>query len=1448
MKLFRSIILVLGGFALLVVAPGLLPRAAAAPADLDATFGSGGKVDTNITSGDNVAESVVVQSDGKIVVAGYTGLSPNFEFALVRYNASGSLDTSFNGTGKVITSFGNSNDYGRSVALQSNGKILVVGSGNNNTFLLARYNADGGLDTSFNGAGKVTTAIGSNSTYGQSVAVQNDGRIVVAGYAVNNGSNAGDIALARYNTNGSLDTSFNGTGKVTTAIGTSDDRGFSVALQADGKIVVVGDSFIGSKSSFAVVRYNSDGSLDTSFNGTGKVTTAIGTSDDQATSVALQNDGKIVAAGASNVGATTRFALVRYNANGALDSSFGSGGKVTTSFTGNTDVALSVAVQSDAKIVVAGHAGSFGSPDFALARYNDDGSLDVSFGTGGKATTDIASGDDAGHSMAVQSNGKIVVAGKVFDGSNYSFAVVRYEGGPDTATVSPLLIAPSTGSANKNPSSVVFSLPEAAQAATVTLTFDDGITPRVLALAGSEESQGRHNFSFNPTNPTASVQISSGAAIPDGTYTVTLSYQDALGNPAASASASNVLIDTTPPILTLPANISTEATSASGAVVNFSVNASDMASGAVMPSANPPSGGTFSLGMTTVNVSATDGAGNTQTGSFTVTVRDTTAPVVTPPANVTAEATSANGAVVSYAVATASDAVGVTSLTYSKGNGTTFAIGTTTVTATAKDAANNTGTGAFTLTVRDTTGPVITVPANFTAEATSANGAAVSFSVSASDAVDGVSPVTAAPVSGSTFLLGTTTVNVSATDGFGNTKTGSFTVTVRDTTKPTLNLPANVIAEATGPSGAVVNSSVSASDAVSGPLVPTVSPVSGSTFSIGTTTVNASATDNAGNMQTGTFTVMVSDTTAPTASVPTTLTVPAGPTGEAALGDLSANVTRSDAVGVVSVVQSPTASTVKPLGAHPVTFTMKDAANNQKTVQTTVIVGFAPVTEPIVTPSAKAGPVVKGAATGAPAPGAGTGGLPAGTTLGAFFTPAIGDFRDLAARVTLLAGTKRVGAIYVEDGAGVGSLTAFQGKQADGLATGVTFKSFLDPVLAPGGAIAFGAKVNGLKPTEDEALWTDALGGGLQPILREGHDVPGLLTGTTLKSVTSISLRDGELVVLLKLNPAKGLVTTKNDQVLLRITPSGTNVLLRTGDATNGPRALAITAFVPGQFSKGQGRTHADAGVVVRVKTDTDGDQFVLIDDDGTKQVRLSTSAQNPLLGAQATKMFIPATAGSGTAARITAKFAGRPKLVDSVIFNSSNQFFDHMQSAGDPIPGGGATFASFADPVMNDTPRAVFLAKIAGTNFTTANNTALYDWDATYAVSEIVSTGRAAADGNAVALADTAWKSFTNYALPDGPGVGVIFSAEVTGKAVTAKNKLGLWAEDSEGLVRMLLRGDQDVTLSPGVTKKLANFTLLDALPGSFGSRRSYNSSGSVAVLATFTDKTQALLRVDVP
>ncbi len=405
-----------------------------ADGSLDTNFHPIGKVSTPVGASDDFGHAIVVQKDGKILVAGTASNGSNRDFALVRYNADGTRDTAFDGNGEVLTDFNGVDAIGYGVALQADGKILVAGftgNGFNDDFAVARYNPDGSLDKTFNSTGLVTTDFAGRTDDASAVAVQPDGKIVVVG-TVQVGSSSYVFGVARYNSNGTLDTTFNGTGKVTSMVTPS---GFSianaVAIQPDGKIVVAGYAMGSSNYDFAVVRFNANGSLDPSFLVTGKETTAIGHSDDFGQSVALQNDGKIVVAGTSYTGSKYVSTLVRYDRNGDMDTTFNPTGRTATvsNAVGTGDyVGSKVTLQADGKIVLAGNAFNGSTPVVAVLRFTSSGVPDSTFNGTGQVLTSFWSGASAG-AVALQADGKIVVGGAVSDGTNEDFAVLRYVGG-----------------------------------------------------------------------------------------------------------------------------------------------------------------------------------------------------------------------------------------------------------------------------------------------------------------------------------------------------------------------------------------------------------------------------------------------------------------------------------------------------------------------------------------------------------------------------------------------------------------------------------------------------------------------------------------------------------------------------------------------------------------------------------------------------------------------------------------------------------------------------------------------------------------------------------------------------------------------------------------------------------------------------------------------------------
>jgi len=399
---------------------------------LDTSFGQDGRVLTNFGGGRDWGRALVIQPDGKLVIAGYTFSGNSYDVVVARYHPDGGLDTSFSGDGKVATDVNNTVARARAVALQGDGKILVAGEAwdTDPDFFLLRYNPDGSLDASFDGDGKTMVNFICYDV-GQALAVQADGKILVGG---STGTSSKYFALARFNQDGSLDTSFDGDGMLTVDVTDDSDYGYALALQEDGKILMAGFSE-GTNYNFALIRCNTDGSLDTTFDGDGKLTTDFAAGNDHAFDLAVQSDGKIIAAGYA-WGTREDFALARYNADGSLDTTFDADGKLTTDFAGNGDIAISVELQTDGKIVAAGVTDNYVNDNFALARYNADGSLDTGFDGDGRVVTDLAGWDDVVYGLALLEDGRVVAAGTgIFNKYDMNdFGAVRYnaDGSLDT--------------------------------------------------------------------------------------------------------------------------------------------------------------------------------------------------------------------------------------------------------------------------------------------------------------------------------------------------------------------------------------------------------------------------------------------------------------------------------------------------------------------------------------------------------------------------------------------------------------------------------------------------------------------------------------------------------------------------------------------------------------------------------------------------------------------------------------------------------------------------------------------------------------------------------------------------------------------------------------------------------------------------------------------------------
>jgi uncharacterized delta-60 repeat protein len=410
-------------------------QSANAAGTLDTTFGTGGTSVTSFNGIDDEAYAMAIQpADGKIILAGMTKTSTGaYQFALARYNADGSLDTGFGTGGKVTTAIGTKDDEVYALAVQpADGKIIAAGvtetSANAYQIALARYNANGSLDTTFGTGGKVTTAIGTLNDGVNALAIQPaDGKIVAAG-STETSAHAYQFALVRYDANGSLDPAFGSSGVATTAIGTIDDTVYALALLSSGEILAAGytQTTLNASDSFALARYSAAGALDSSFGTGGIVTTHLGSALDLAYAMVVQTDGKILLGGCKEAASADQFALVRYGTSGSVDTTFGTGGTATTTLGATDSWINSLALQSDQKIIAVGSMIGTSGSSMAVARFTAAGALDPSFGTGGVGKVSSSQGNLFGNCGALQSDGKIVVAGTLSVGATQpEFAVSR---------------------------------------------------------------------------------------------------------------------------------------------------------------------------------------------------------------------------------------------------------------------------------------------------------------------------------------------------------------------------------------------------------------------------------------------------------------------------------------------------------------------------------------------------------------------------------------------------------------------------------------------------------------------------------------------------------------------------------------------------------------------------------------------------------------------------------------------------------------------------------------------------------------------------------------------------------------------------------------------------------------------------------------------------------------
>lgn len=399
------------------------------PGDLDLNFNGSGHLFIDVNGADELATNVLVQPNGKIIVTGTSTTPTSYDFVVTRRNPDGSPDNTFSYDGVATTLISASGVVSFGSALQSDGKIVVVGYGSFMTGtngVVLRYNADGSLDNTFGTNGKAELSFAPNALALLNVDIQPDGKIICSGM-YHNGTH-GDMMVLRLNTDGSFDSSFSSDGLAYFDINATNEAFYDLAIQDDGKIVAVGTTEnAASEKEFVVARLNTDGTLDNTFSNDGYTEIDFAGLDNDARAITLSGD-KILVTGYCNTGSHVVMAVGRLNADGTMDHSFGTMGEMRIPFfSGTVAEAQSICLQQDGRVLVAGSADNGVFKEFGVARLNEDGSLDNSFGSGGKVQTDLSDYDVA-YSVAMQNDGKILVAGRSTT-TSLDFSLVRYISG-----------------------------------------------------------------------------------------------------------------------------------------------------------------------------------------------------------------------------------------------------------------------------------------------------------------------------------------------------------------------------------------------------------------------------------------------------------------------------------------------------------------------------------------------------------------------------------------------------------------------------------------------------------------------------------------------------------------------------------------------------------------------------------------------------------------------------------------------------------------------------------------------------------------------------------------------------------------------------------------------------------------------------------------------------------
>lgn len=397
---------------------------------LDSSFGNGGLVTTAIDGSYNLGQTTIIQSDGKIIVAGEAGEPTPMRVAIVRYNTDGSLDNSFGNSGSVLIPVGSARSYARDLAIQSDGKILIGAYTYDDVagdFAVIRLNTNGTLDTTF-GTNGITVVDNGSHEIVEALVLLNDGKILLAG------NNWDNFLAARFNADGSLDTTFGTNGWITTVFTASFSQAKDIAVQEDGKVLLSGVAIDIATARYrvAVARFTTEGSLDPLFGTSGQLTFHIGDSDDYGAGVSVGADSKILIGGYSHVSQNPlKYDLfaVRLNSDGSFDDTFGNNGvTIARVLEDAPNYAEDILLQSDGKIILTGYGSDSDNYNLIMLRINSNGQVDSTFGIDGRVNTDINGRPDFGKAIAIQPDNKIILTGYSYSNAGIGEIVVaRYE-------------------------------------------------------------------------------------------------------------------------------------------------------------------------------------------------------------------------------------------------------------------------------------------------------------------------------------------------------------------------------------------------------------------------------------------------------------------------------------------------------------------------------------------------------------------------------------------------------------------------------------------------------------------------------------------------------------------------------------------------------------------------------------------------------------------------------------------------------------------------------------------------------------------------------------------------------------------------------------------------------------------------------------------------------------